>query len=229
MIRRRGASTALRARMARAHRCKPCCSRKDSPSWIPPAHAAETAEPKQQRNAENTQQSDEGYSRFYSTFGNFINRLSAPLAFAGLPLIAEEPAPEAPPAPEPPAQKRNRMRASQVSPADPQLSKIFSKAALRAVSRDGQGANDSFYIVPKTGHTVSYANILSFDQKEKRRMAASVHGDNDLLEIPDEDDFMDARESQATLSPATKKRVGGAVARKNSRTSSRSCTRRTRV
>jgi len=184
------------------------------PSWVPPPVVAPA--PPESRHSENdaptddngSSPGDEGYSRFYSTFGSIFNRLSAPLAFAGLPLIAEEPVPEPVPAAEHPAQRRNRTRASQASVPDPELSKVYSKAALRALSRDGHGPTDSFYVVPKTGHTVSYANILSFDQKEKRRIAASIHGEDDLLGDLDEDDFVDARESQSGLSPAIKKRLG---------------------
>lgn len=79
--------------------------------------------------------------------------------------------------------------------------------ALNAIARDGKGVsavNDSFYLVPTTGHTASYAQILSFDQKEKRRMAASMHSENaDLFADPEDDDFVDAREHP---SPETSRR-----------------------
>jgi len=184
------------------------------PSWVPPLVAtpalSETrfSDNEVPKNNNGANPGDEGYSRFYSTFGSLFNRLSAPLAFAGLPLIAEESMSESTPTAEQAIPRRHRGRVSQVSSPDPELSKVYSKAALRALSRDGHGPNDSFYVVPKTGHTVSYANILSFDQKEKRRIAASIHGDDDLLEDPDEDDFVDARESQFGLSPAIRKRLG---------------------
>ncbi|KAI2466161.1 hypothetical protein F4781DRAFT_406790 [Annulohypoxylon bovei var. microspora] len=178
---------------------------------------------------------DEGFSRFYSAFGSIINRISAPLAFAGLPLISEEqnetssstttaaaptPAPAEPPSP---PQKRVRVRGSVA--AEPDLKKLYSRAALRAVARDGQSANDSFYVVPTSGHTASYASILTFADKEKRRMEArgsgaddnnnnnnNIHhhhgggggsnaGDND------DDDFVDAR------SPDALQRLGGRGAR----------------
>ncbi len=45
--------------------------------------------------------SDEGFSRFYSAFGSIINKISAPLAFAGLPLISEEQTEEQNPLPPP--------------------------------------------------------------------------------------------------------------------------------
>ncbi|KAI2781853.1 hypothetical protein F4815DRAFT_464487 [Daldinia loculata] len=156
-----------------------------------------------QGRVDNKQTSDDGFSRFYSAFGSIINRISAPLAFAGLPLISEEqaeiPAPAPAPAPEPPVQKRNRIRGPSSVSAEPDLRKFYSKAALRAVSRDGQSANDSFYVVPTSGHTASYASILSFADKEKRRLEAQGSA-GVLLEDPDEDDFVDAKESQAAAS-----------------------------
>ncbi|KAI8960719.1 hypothetical protein F5Y11DRAFT_254851 [Daldinia sp. FL1419] len=148
--------------------------------------------------------SDDGFSRFYSAFGSIINKISAPLAFAGLPLISEEqteaPTPAPAPAPEPPVQKRSRVRGPSSVSVEPDLRKFYSKAALRAVSRDGQSANDSFYVVPTSGHTASYASILSFADKEKRRLEAQGSA-GVLLEDPDEDDFVDAKESQAAARP----------------------------
>ncbi|KAI1079531.1 hypothetical protein F5B20DRAFT_590649 [Whalleya microplaca] len=153
--------------------------------------------------------SDEGFSRFYSAFGSIINRISAPLAFAGLPLISEEQSEEpAPPVQEPPAQKRNRLKGPPSVSAEPDLKKLYSRAALKAVSRDGQSTNDSFYVVPTSGHTASYASILTFADKEKRRhMEASVHSDKGKLvgggedAGGDDDDFVDAKESQMPFHP----------------------------
>ncbi|KAI1470961.1 uncharacterized protein F4812DRAFT_419639 [Daldinia caldariorum] len=155
--------------------------------------------------------SDDGFSRFYSAFGSIINKISAPLAFAGLPLINEEqpeasvPAPA--PTPDPPVQKRTRVRGPSSVSTEPDLRKYYSKAALRAVSRDGQSANDSFYVVPTSGHTASYASILSFADKEKRRLVAQGSA-GVLLEDPDEDDFVDARESQAARGPPAHRLAG---------------------
>lgn len=187
---------------------------KPKPSWVPPSQpsAQSTRPPSIDETAEDepvgaSAASDEGFSKFYSTFGSIINRLSAPLAFAGLPLITEE---ADSPTPESLVQKRSRARSIPPPGDEPDLSKIYSKAALRAVYRDGHSGTDSFYVVPTSGHTVSYANILNFDQKEKRRaMAASVHG-GQAGAHGDEDgeDFVDASESQMTLSPSTKRRVG---------------------
>ncbi|KAI0548764.1 hypothetical protein F4679DRAFT_596313 [Xylaria curta] len=155
--------------------------------------------------------SDEGFSRFYSAFGSIINKISAPLAFAGLPLISEEQPEEQipPPPPEMPIQKRIRVRHSTSTSTEPDIQKLYSKAALRAVAREGQSTNDSFYVVPTSGHTASYASILTFADKEKRRMEASAHTTlGNLPEEAEEDDFVDARESQIVHSPALKKKAG---------------------
>ncbi|KAI1116938.1 hypothetical protein F5Y14DRAFT_38592 [Nemania sp. NC0429] len=159
-----------------------------------------------------TASSDEGFSRFYSAFGSIINKISAPLAFAGLPLISEEQPEEQnplPPPPEMPTQKRIRVRHSASTSTEPDIQKLYSRAALRAATRDGQSANDSFYVVPPSGHTASYASILTFADKEKRRMEASAHAT--LANVPeslDDDDFVDARESQMSHPPALKRRGG---------------------
>ncbi|EPE02237.1 hypothetical protein F503_01675 [Ophiostoma piceae UAMH 11346] len=221
------------------------------PSWVPPS--LQTPQSQQPQMFVGTDadevdsdsgeaKADDGFSRFYNRFGSIINRLSAPLAFAGLPLVAEEPAPEEVSTPAPqqtqerpargqqkqhqnakqqegqraPSRSRATSQLSNIAAsaysyynsyggsgnAEPDLSQIYSHAALRAIGASGGNPNDSFYVVPKTGHTASYANILSFDQKEKRRMAASIHGGDDLADLKnapiaeedDQDDFVDAKE-----------------------------------
>ncbi|KAH8774950.1 hypothetical protein F5882DRAFT_409537 [Hyaloscypha sp. PMI_1271] len=179
------------------------------PSWVPPTQAGprkpepQTTTPKTSAVAEQASAStDEGFSRFYNTFENILSKLSAPLAFAGLPLISEDgPAPQAP---EPTSSKKRSSRSKERTGSDPDLTKYISRAALRASARDGQSGNDSFYVVPTTGHTVSYAQIMSFDQKEKRRLAASIHSENpDLFSDPnEEDDFVDARETPMPTLPS---------------------------
>jgi len=186
---------------------------KNKPSWTPPLPGSLTSlsetrhiESQAPKVEESISQSEEGFSRFYNTFGSLINKLSAPLAFAGLPLIAEEPATESSTSvPEPPvSNKGNRMKASVM--AEPELSRIYSKATLEAIRG---GPSESFLIVPKTGGTASYANILSYDKKEQRRMAASLQGDDDSLAGDlDEDDFVVAVEQALPPSPAFKQRLG---------------------
>jgi DNA repair exonuclease SbcCD ATPase subunit len=58
-------------------------------------------------------------------------------------------------------------------------------------------------VVPQTGGTAKYSEILGFEAKEKRRLAASAHGENpDMFEDPENgDDFVDAREHPEPSSP----------------------------
>jgi hypothetical protein len=179
------------------------------PSWVPPTQPA-PKKPESQIATTKTSvvpeqvltSTDEGFSRFYNTFESILSKLSAPLAFAGLPLISEEgPAPSAP---EPTSSKKRSSGSKERTGSDPDLTKYISRAALRASARDGQSGNDSFYVVPTSGHTVSYAQIMSFDQKEKRRMAASIHSENpEVFSDPnEEDDFVDARETPMPTSPS---------------------------
>ncbi|KAH7483988.1 hypothetical protein FOMA001_g6705 [Fusarium oxysporum f. sp. matthiolae] len=189
------------------------------PTWVPPVPATTRSDsygkasssPRTDTTSSAATSDDGGYTRFYNTFGSLINKISAPLAFAGLPLIQEESTiPETPDSPEmSPSPKRSHLKASPSKVLEPDLSKIYSKATMQALVREGHGANDSFYVVPTTGHTMSYANILSFAEKEKRRLGASSH--SDLLDVPDEDDddFVDAREAPP-LSPGAKRRIGRA-------------------
>ncbi|KAH8172841.1 hypothetical protein LIA77_07096 [Sarocladium implicatum] len=195
------------------------------PTWVPPTSGPNTkpappvkAVSSHRAEASTAVTDDAGYGRFYNTFGSIINKISAPLAFAGLPLIQEESTtseqqePTAPTAPRSP--RRPRSSHSTPSTADPDLSKIYSKATMRALAREGHASapSDSFYVVPTSGHTISYANILTYAEKERRRLGASSHsgGASDIAGEDGEDDFVDARESPVPLSPGAKRRVGKA-------------------
>jgi hypothetical protein len=196
------------------------------PSWAPPDALPRTAPSSSGRTKEQQRSSpagEEGYSRFYNQIGTFLGRLPAPLAFTGLPLISEEStlgeeSTKADQTPPPPAQtqsspKRNRLRQQPSSTASSdELSKYFSRPALRAIEH--RSASDSFYVVPTSGHTMSYANILTFADKEKRRLeASSLHSGSASIE--DEEDFVDAYESPTAmhsqpsqLSAPARRRVG---------------------
>jgi hypothetical protein len=186
------------------------------PSWVPPMS---THQPKANAQVLTTRTSaiaepaatsasEEGFHRFYSTVESLLYKLSAPLAYAGLPLISEEPS--TPPESVKPKETPQKLKhtSSRSTTGEPDLTKFISRAALRASAHPAQGG-DSFYVVPTTGHTVSYANILSFAEKEKRRMAASMHSaDPGLFDDPDHDDFVDAHETPMPPSPGLK-RYGG--------------------
>ncbi|KAK4237103.1 hypothetical protein C8A03DRAFT_34958 [Achaetomium macrosporum] len=181
------------------------------PSGVPPVIREDTASEPPKSEPASPAPSDDGFSRFYNTFGSLFNRLPLPLVFSGLPLISEEPTPAPSAPPSEPTHRKSRNKHS-VSAAEPDLSKIYSRATLRSLERDGHGTNDSFYVVPPSGHTASYASILNHERKEKRRMAASTHsgGDDNNEDVEGEDDFVDARESQvpAPHSPTFRKRLG---------------------
>ena len=91
---------------------------------------------------EEPEKNDEPFTKFYSTFENLVSKITAPLAFAGLPLKEPE--------------------------EDPDLKRIISRAALRAVREERGNPAESFYVVPSTGGTVSYAGIVGRDDGQPR-------------------------------------------------------------
>ncbi|MCJ1453329.1 hypothetical protein MMC28_003676 [Mycoblastus sanguinarius] len=150
---------------------------------------------------------DEPFQRFYSTFESLFSKLSAPLAFAGLPLTPDEPPPQ-PEKPIPTPTTKKPLKPEERATADPEYSRLFSKAALRAVREEpgnNLGAAESFYVVPTTGGTMPYASILtrggshfpSFDRDNTRTSQ-------------DLDEFVDARETPGPPSPLVTR--GGAAA-----------------
>ncbi|KAH6632681.1 hypothetical protein F5144DRAFT_574902 [Chaetomium tenue] len=187
-----------------------------NPSWVPPVTREDTANEPPKAEPSSPTPSEDGFSKFYSTFNSLINRLSAPLAFTGLPLVPEESTPAPTSHPSEPPQRKPRHKTS--TAAEPDLSKIYSRATLRSLERDGHGAADSFYVVPTSGHTASYASVLNHENKEKRRLAASMHrGGDENEDNEDEDDFVDARESQAPMSPTFRKLLARARSDKDLR------------
>jgi hypothetical protein len=117
--------------------------------------------------------SEDSFNKFYSTFEGIMSKISAPLAFAGLPLNPEEPAhPSKSPSSSHPAR-------STVISDDAAMSRIFSRAALRAVkdSNGPSGIHESFYVVPTSGGTTSYAGIMSHDQASRHTRNSSAASD----------------------------------------------------
>jgi hypothetical protein len=134
--------------------------------------------------------SEEVFSRFYSTFEILVSKLSAPLAFAGLPLTVDDPTPE----------PEKALQASRAS-VDPDVTRIFSRAALRAV-RDETGFGgpaESFYVVPTSGGTVSYAGMLA--HQGRRGSSFGPIGEEEEL-------FVDASETPQPGSPGLRRRGG---------------------
>lgn len=144
------------------------------PSWAPalePPGVSNAPEPSRARReasikAEIENDSiDDPFNRFYSSFGGLISKISAPLAFAGLPL-GNEPKSTSP--------TGHNRAASDLSCQSnvPDLTKLLSPAAIRAIKDDNDSKlpainpMESFYVVPTTGGTMSYAGIVA--GKEKR-------------------------------------------------------------
>lgn len=194
------------------------------PSWVPPSappnrNHGTSSKPSSPRidDEQGAGDGDSGYAAFYNAFGSIMNKISAPLAFAGLPLIQEESiSSETQPATDTDAGTKSKSHAAG-SPTipnrqEPDLSKIYSKATMRALAREGHNPHESFYVVPTTGHTMSYANILNYAEKEKRRLVVPGARENSGgSKEDDDDDFVDARESPSSLShlsPGAQRRVG---------------------
>ncbi|KAI9790059.1 MAG: hypothetical protein M1833_002110 [Piccolia ochrophora] len=146
---------------------------------------------------------DDPFQRFYSTFEGLLSKISAPLAFAGLPLGVDET-----PSKQVAASHTEKDKEYERVTAEPDLNKIFSKAALNAVKEGGAhgfgAGGDSFYVVPSTGGTISYAGILSRAEQE-RRTRGEVKADPEVGELQDEPEFVDARETFQPPSPELKR------------------------
>ncbi len=145
---------------------------------------------------------DAPFQQFYNTFESLVSKLSAPLAFASLPLVSspitaskqdpptKQTDPPPPPPPPPPALE-----------AQPDYSQLISRAALRAV-QDGPPATfnpaESFYVVPATGLTISYADIMSRADRE----GSALRHNRQLSNLSEDttDDFVDARETLPSAS-----------------------------
>ncbi len=153
---------------------------------------------------------DEPFNRFYNTFAPLISALSAPLAFAGLPLNLDPSAPSTsnpkhpPPQPDPKTPKAPTTTATLSD--NPEYTRAFSRAALRALQSERGYApqHESFYVVPTTGHTTSYAAILARTQREAAKGLSSLSHTEDA-------EFVDARETPQPPSPTSTRHgpVGG--------------------
>jgi hypothetical protein len=176
------------------------------PSWTPPMAAPEEVPASQES-------PDSPFYQFYNTFEGLISKMSAPLAFAGLPLAqpaqAKEPNAPAKVHPKPPrtSSKTTRM----------DYSHLISNAAFRAVSAlpDTPGPTsgkieDSFYYVPTAGGTMSYAEMVNRADREEARSLRGHHRQASNLSNISEDDFVDAPSEQ----PSTHIRRGMTSERK---------------
>lgn len=160
--------------------------RMDKGSMVPGAMAVQSQDARNQP-AETATGQDEGFARFYThlTSGPF-SRLSSMLAFTGLPLTEE-------------SQEEVATQSARASPG-PDVNRLFSRAALRAIEEQQRnqgfpgsafGPGESFYVIPTSGGTASYADILS-----KAQQGAQNGGFNE-----EADEYVDARELPVGQSP----------------------------
>lgn len=139
--------------------------------------------PPSERAAQSKDQ-DDGFSRFYSNWTTGpLSRLSSMLAFTALPLTETSD-------PESPTSSRHQKTSARAS-NDPDVKSLISPAALNALQKHGHiGPGESFYIIPPSGGTASYANIVSREQRYARRQHLSNINEDDPVK------FVDAHETQ---------------------------------
>ena len=176
------------------------------PSWTPPVNTTEDT-------PETSEGVDSPFQLFYNTFEGLISKMSAPLAFAGLPLaqpVVEEK--QAAPA-KPPSQASKPEPTSRDHGMD--YSRLISNAAFRAVSTNTttdtpvKKLEDSFYHVPTAGGTISYAEMVNrADREEARTFRGQPHHQRQVSNLSNisEDDFVDA--NSTILAQAQAPRAG---------------------
>lgn len=155
---------------------------------IPPSIVDSQANLREARKAKKAED-DEGFSKFYNSLTTgTMSKLSSALAYAGLPLTADDIKPDQP-------SPKRTVSASN----EPDVKKYISKAALDAVEYQhrqrgtfghGFGPAESFYVVQTGGGTYSYADIT----KNRQSHLSGIDED-------DEDSFVDAREIPGPPSP----------------------------
>jgi hypothetical protein len=107
------------------------------------------------------------------------------LAFTALPLTDT-------PEPDSPTSSRHQKTSARAS-NDPDVKSLISPAALNALQQHGHiGPGESFYVIPTSGGTASYANIVTREQRHVRRHHLSNINEDDPAE------FVDAQETQPT-------------------------------
>ncbi|KAI9691626.1 MAG: hypothetical protein M1822_007697 [Bathelium mastoideum] len=155
------------------------------------------------------QAGDDSFQRFYSNIRERISSLPSYLAFAGLPLSPPpEPANDGASTNHPAKTTPDRTNTSTRNPSEPNVNTLFSRAALRAVKDEngnGFGGAESFYVVPSTGGTVSYAGILGREDS-----GPGMRLSNGSVEGEGSDEFVDALEKPQPSSPRINRTRDGA-------------------
>jgi hypothetical protein len=153
---------------------------------------------------------EDNFRRFYSAFGGVISAISAPLAFTSLPLNPTAPAPVSEPPKENQTSKTKSRNQSPeasrtVKSSIPDLAALISQPALRALREDGApplGPNESFYLVPTSGGTVTYASVL----RDPNAHLNPIEEGSGSMRGSSHEEFVDARESVGPPSPTKARR-----------------------
>lgn len=157
------------------------------PSWTPPESVGMNTKPE-------ATLSDAPFQQFYNKFEGLLSTLTAPLAFASLPLT-QATSKEANPTNTSPAPQSSKPRTSKAAPPspNPDYSSLISSAALRAV-RDNNPVfkpHESFIHVPASGGTMSYADITAQAYID-RQVSRQEHAHTRHSSTTSMDDFVDA-------------------------------------
>lgn len=201
------ASTPVRDLLAQHSRKADAAPAQDSPKHVNDASPPRPPPP-----------ADDNFRRFYSAFGGLISAISAPLAFTSLPLNPST----SPAEPEPPKQDEKAVRTKSrnhspeasrtVRSSVPDLAALISKPALRALREDGApplGPNESFYLVPTAGGTVTYASVLrdpNAPNVAPNTQFNTLDEGSGSLRGSSHEEFVDARENVGPPSPKTTRR-----------------------
>ncbi|RMZ67798.1 Subunit 21 of Mediator complex [Pyrenophora seminiperda CCB06] len=162
-----------------------------------------------------TPPAEDNFRRFYAAFGGVISAISAPLAFTSLPLNPSTPTPVSEPPQEVKAAKtKSRAQSPEASrtvkSSVPDLAALISKPALRALREDGApplGPNESFYLVPTSGGTVTYASVLNAQTGNTPTTHLNpIDEGSGSLRGSSHEEFVDARESVGPPSPIISRR-----------------------
>jgi len=177
-----------------------------------------------------TPPTEDNFRRFYSAFEGVISAISAPLAFTSLPLNPTPPTPavEASPKEPKPAKSKSRNQSPEASrtvkSSQPDLSALISKPALAALREQKISSfgpfvnNESFYLVPTSGGTVSYASILQNPNEPHHPHHAAQNPHLDSIDEMDNEsglrgssheEFVDAHETVGPPSPTSRRRPRG--------------------
>lgn len=133
-----------------------------------------------------------------------MSKLSSVLAYAGLPLTAEDAVRMDQ------AEKARLEKSTVLAHNDPDVKKLFSKAALEAIEDEhrqrgtfghGFGGAESFYVVPAGGGTLAYAEVARARQQQQKQQEATSEDE--------EAEFVDAKEMAGPSSPKHSRTASG--------------------